>query len=105
MLDHHKTAAEALEGSAPLPANIDVHLDMERSGATISLDYFQPQVVTETPGTVSIDNMSLCLQLQSKDTSIASALRPQCVFETTQYYASSLICCTPALSTSCGYLS
>ena len=47
VLDHHKTASEALEGSAHLPDNMEIHLDMERSGATISLDYFQPQVVTE----------------------------------------------------------
>ena len=65
MLDHHKTAAEALGGSAPLPGTLDVHLDMERSGATISLDYFQPQVVSETSNTVSIDNLSLCLDLLS----------------------------------------
>jgi len=45
ILDHHKTA---LEGFAVLPAewrpvNLDINLDMSRSGATMALDYFQPQ--------------------------------------------------------------
>ncbi|KAK9811824.1 hypothetical protein WJX72_010879 [[Myrmecia] bisecta] len=44
VLDHHKTAAEQFEDRASLPANLEVHMDMERSGATIALDYFSPQV-------------------------------------------------------------
>lgn len=43
VLDHHKTAAEALAAAAPLPPNLDAsHLDMNRSGAMIALDYFKP---------------------------------------------------------------
>lgn len=43
ILDHHKTAAEALAAAAPLPPTLDAsHLDMDRSGAVISLDYFKP---------------------------------------------------------------
>ena len=43
ILDHHKTAAEelaAMDAAAPRPANLEVVMDMERSGATIARDYF-----------------------------------------------------------------
>ena len=47
VLDHHKTAAEHLTGpDVDLPSNLEVHLDMERSGATIALDYFKPEGLT-----------------------------------------------------------
>ena len=44
LLDHHKTAFEMFEASESLHPNLDVQLDMNRSGATIALDYFKPQV-------------------------------------------------------------
>ncbi len=45
ILDHHKTAAEHLTGSAAasLPSNLHVVFDMSRSGATLALDYFKPK--------------------------------------------------------------
>jgi oligoribonuclease NrnB/cAMP/cGMP phosphodiesterase (DHH superfamily) len=45
ILDHHKTAAEHLTGpaAAPLPANLHVVFDMNRSGAMLALDYFKPE--------------------------------------------------------------
>lgn len=49
VLDHHKTSAEDLTGraaAAVAPPNLEVHFDMQRSGATIALDYFQPQGLT-----------------------------------------------------------
>lgn len=47
VLDHHKTAAEHLTGpDIILPPNLEVHLDMERSGAIIALDYFKPAGLT-----------------------------------------------------------
>lgn len=42
VLDHHKTAFEMLMPTKC--ANLDLQLDMNRSGATIALDYFTPQV-------------------------------------------------------------
>lgn len=40
VLDHHKTAEEALRGfSGP---NVTVFFDMDRSGATLAWDYFRP---------------------------------------------------------------
>ena len=44
VLDHHKTAAESLADKQQLPLNMDVLLDMKRSGAVIARDYFKPQV-------------------------------------------------------------
>ena len=41
VLDHHKTAQDSLVGRSDLPENLDVTIDMNRSGATISRDYFQ----------------------------------------------------------------
>lgn len=48
VLDHHKTAAaELCTPSTPLPPNLEVTFDMDRSGATIALDYFKPQQLTD----------------------------------------------------------
>ncbi len=44
LLDHHKTAFGMFEAPESQHPNLDVHLDMNRSGATIALSYFQPQV-------------------------------------------------------------
>ncbi len=41
VLDHHKSAAEDLVGLDHLP-NVELHFDMERSGAMIAWDYFNP---------------------------------------------------------------
>lgn len=43
LLDHHKSAAEQLQGAA-LPRNLHVTLDQSRSGAQIALEHFQPKV-------------------------------------------------------------
>ena len=45
MLDHHKTAADTLQNGTALPGNLEVNLDMQRSGARLALDYFQPQAI------------------------------------------------------------
>ena len=45
MLDHHKTAAENLAGAAA--PNLEVTLDMDRSGATIARDHFAPRGLTD----------------------------------------------------------
>ena len=42
VVDHHKTAAEAL-GSTTL-SNLDVTLDMQHSAAVLALQHFKPQV-------------------------------------------------------------
>ncbi len=48
ILDHHKTAFEELHAPGRvLPSNVEVHMDMERSGATIALDYFKPELSTD----------------------------------------------------------
>ena len=44
VLDHHKTAAENLAGAAA--PNLEITLDMERSGATIARDHFAPPGLT-----------------------------------------------------------
>ena len=46
VLDHHKTAAEHLGTSAGGVPNLEVNLDMGRSGATIARDYFSPLGLT-----------------------------------------------------------
>lgn len=48
LLDHHKTAAEILDelrATSAWPANLEVVIDMDRSGATISWDYFSALTV------------------------------------------------------------
>jgi oligoribonuclease NrnB/cAMP/cGMP phosphodiesterase (DHH superfamily) len=44
VLDHHKTAAEQLLADSNHPANLAVCVDMGRSGATISRDFFKPEL-------------------------------------------------------------
>jgi len=45
VLDHHKTAVDQLQApGVVLPPNMEVHLDMGRSGARIALDWFKPQL-------------------------------------------------------------
>ncbi|CAG9461374.1 unnamed protein product [Pedinophyceae sp. YPF-701] len=44
VLDHHKTALEALGDPASRPENMEVTFDMDRSGATIARDHFAPKV-------------------------------------------------------------
>lgn len=44
VLDHHKTALEMLNTTESQHPNLDARLDMSRSGATIALDYFKPEV-------------------------------------------------------------
>lgn len=47
VLDHHKTAQMQLAESAPRhPPNLSVNIDMDRSGATIALDFFRPEGVS-----------------------------------------------------------
>lgn len=40
VLDHHKTALETLPPNGTGPPNLQIVLDMKRSGATIAYDYF-----------------------------------------------------------------
>jgi uncharacterized protein len=42
ILDHHKTAAENLDGVAH--PNLDVRIDQEKSGARLSWEFFHPEV-------------------------------------------------------------
>eukprot|EP00884_Botryococcus_braunii_P018835 jgi/Botrbrau1/5635/Bobra.55_1s0024.1 len=44
LLDHHKTAAEQLPPEPERPSNLEVELDLSRSGASIARDYFRPQM-------------------------------------------------------------
>jgi hypothetical protein len=46
LIDHHKTAADLVTGwraSNSIPANVEINLDMEHSGATLSYAYFAKQ--------------------------------------------------------------
>eukprot|EP00877_Chromochloris_zofingiensis_P003310 jgi/Chrzof1/12980/Cz07g15050.t1 len=47
VLDHHKTSAEQLADTSTHPPNLHVLLDMNRSGATIALDFFKPAGVSD----------------------------------------------------------
>ncbi len=46
ILDHHKTAVEAFASlpAGRIPKNLRINLDMNKSGCTMALDYFLPQV-------------------------------------------------------------
>ncbi|GAX79367.1 hypothetical protein CEUSTIGMA_g6809.t1 [Chlamydomonas eustigma] len=46
VLDHHKTAIEAFS-KMHIPSNVELHFDLERSGATLALDYFKPNVTPD----------------------------------------------------------
>ncbi|GAB4821849.1 hypothetical protein N2152v2_008895 [Parachlorella kessleri] len=47
VLDHHKTSAAELTDPSILEVpNLEVHFDMNRSGATVAHDYFQPEGLT-----------------------------------------------------------
>jgi oligoribonuclease NrnB/cAMP/cGMP phosphodiesterase (DHH superfamily) len=60
ILDHHKTALDQFpEGkSSPLP-NLEVNIDMNRSGATMAWDYFKAlhDQSSETPFAPNLDKM------------------------------------------------
>lgn len=43
VLDHHKTAQAELEGLPAECPNVEVHFDMERSGAVMAWQHFHPQ--------------------------------------------------------------
>jgi oligoribonuclease NrnB/cAMP/cGMP phosphodiesterase (DHH superfamily) len=48
LLDHHKTAAEHyLDDTIALPPNLQIRIDMERSGATIALEFFKPEGLSQ----------------------------------------------------------
>lgn len=49
LLDHHKTAFEMFDAPDSQHPNLDVQLDINKSGATIALDYFKPQVWNKLP--------------------------------------------------------
>lgn len=46
VLDHHKTAKELLGGGTSETENVSKVIDMDRSGATISYDYFKEKLIT-----------------------------------------------------------
>lgn len=41
VLDHHQTSSDALSGRSDLPTNVDLHIDMQHSGARLAHDFFQ----------------------------------------------------------------
>jgi hypothetical protein len=45
VLDHHKTSFASLSGRTDLPKNLEVHIDMQRSGATLARDHFHSVTV------------------------------------------------------------
>jgi oligoribonuclease NrnB/cAMP/cGMP phosphodiesterase (DHH superfamily) len=49
VLDHHKTALETLPPNGTGPPNLQVLLDMRRSGATIAYDYFLQGLQAQSP--------------------------------------------------------
>ena len=49
VLDHHKTAQEHLQGRDDLPASVELHIDMERSGASLARDFFCSKQVHLAP--------------------------------------------------------
>ncbi|KAG5229682.1 phosphoesterase [Salix suchowensis] len=55
ILDHHKTAMEALGGTSFEGENVSKVIDMERSGATIAFDYFKHKLLES--GKNSYDEM------------------------------------------------
>eukprot|EP00878_Enallax_costatus_P038257 GHUV01043442.1.p1 GENE.GHUV01043442.1~~GHUV01043442.1.p1 ORF type:complete len:165 (+),score=47.76 GHUV01043442.1:433-927(+) len=46
VLDHHKTAAAQLADTSSHPPNLHVHIDMQRSGAMLARDWFNPAGVS-----------------------------------------------------------
>ncbi|XP_020260865.1 uncharacterized protein LOC109837157 isoform X1 [Asparagus officinalis] len=48
ILDHHKTAFEALSGNSSIGSNVTKIIDMKRSGATIAYDYFREKLFGKT---------------------------------------------------------
>ncbi|KAG0581149.1 hypothetical protein KC19_4G228500 [Ceratodon purpureus] len=49
VLDHHKTALETLPPNGTGPSNLQILLDMKRSGATIAYDYFLQKLQAQSP--------------------------------------------------------
>lgn len=49
VLDHHKTALETLPSNGTGPPNLQILLDMKRSGATIAYDYFVQRLQAHSP--------------------------------------------------------
>ncbi|KAJ0968853.1 hypothetical protein J5N97_021730 [Dioscorea zingiberensis] len=50
ILDHHKTALEALHGDASLNKNVTKIIDLDRSGATIAYDFFRKKILENAHG-------------------------------------------------------
>ncbi|WOL05880.1 hypothetical protein Cni_G14611 [Canna indica] len=48
ILDHHKTAFEALSGNVFIGKNVTKVIDMDRSGATIAFDFFKEKLSVRT---------------------------------------------------------
>lgn len=46
ILDHHKTALDSLPQNGEGPQNLHCVVDMNRSGATISYDYFEEKLLS-----------------------------------------------------------
>ena len=49
VLDHHKTALETLPPNGTGPPNLQILLDMKRSGATIAYDFFLQRLQAQSP--------------------------------------------------------
>ncbi|KAH7664565.1 DHH phosphoesterases protein [Dioscorea alata] len=60
VLDHHKTALEALHGNASLNKNVTKIIDMDRSGATIAFDFFREKICENAHGLKTGDLDASC---------------------------------------------
>ncbi|CAM6010776.1 unnamed protein product [Sphagnum balticum] len=62
VLDHHKTALEMLPDGGDCPPNLEIVLDMKRSGATIAYDYFTEKLQEATNEAASVNEQAEAVQ-------------------------------------------
>lgn len=67
ILDHHKTAQEALENWEDKPENVTIVFDMKRSGAGITWDYFQDDAETKMGALELYERPSLINYVEDRD--------------------------------------
>ncbi len=61
-MDHHKTALEMLPNGGDCPQNLEIVLDMKRSGATIAYDYFTEKLQEATNEAASANEQAEAVQ-------------------------------------------
>ncbi len=61
-MDHHKTALEMLPDGGDCPPNLEIVLDMKRSGATIAYDYFTEKLQEATNEAASVNEQAEAVQ-------------------------------------------